>query len=102
VIQRLAALVLVVLLVASCSLLGFQTGAADPMPAFVTASRATHAATAARWRDYVEADPSLSPLMKDQLVKLFQDWDLALIRAETYLGLGEPPLQIPPLPAPVE
>ena len=47
----------------------------------VSASRATHDVIAARWRAYVDADQTLSPLMREQLVKLVDDWRLAIERA---------------------
>lgn len=97
--HRFAVLVLALAL-SSCSLLGFQGGSTDPIPSFVQASRTTHAATAERWRAYVLADQTLSPIVRDQLVKLYDDWALSISRAEAYLGfVAAPTTPAPAAPA---
>ena len=91
--------VLSVLALASCSILGLSgTSAPDPIPPLVSASRATHDVIAARWRAYVDADQTLSPLMREQLVKLVDDWRLAIERAEAYLAPASPPAPPPEAP----
>lgn len=84
------------LLFASCSALGLGGGTVgDPTPDLVRASRAAHDVIAPRWAAYVAADPTLSPLMADQLVKLVADWRFAIERAEAFI---QPPPMSGPAP----
>lgn len=53
-----------------------------PGARFVSASRAAHDLWAGRLKLYIAADPSLDPLLRDQLEKSLDDWTLALEAAE--------------------
>ena len=72
-------------LLVGCSMLGLgQT--AEPLAAFVGASRATHDVIAPRFVSYVQADETLSAGARADLVGLVGERELALGRAEEFLG----------------
>lgn len=49
---------------------------------FVSASRSAHELWGERLKGYLEADASLDPLLREQLVKSVDDWALAIEAAE--------------------
>lgn len=76
-----ARLALPLLLLGSC-----RSPLYGPEAAFVDASRATHEVLAPRWKGYVAADLELDALTRDQLLKLVDDWELAIQAATEALG----------------
>jgi len=70
---------------------------AGPGVHFVEASRAAHTLWGARLVKYLEADATLDPLLRDQLVKGVQDWEIAIEAAEEAVRPdGVAPLVPPP------
>lgn len=64
---------------------------------FVSASRSAHDLWGERLKGYLAADPELAPLLKDQLVKSVDDWELAIAAAEEAV---KPDVALPmPVPA---
>ena len=67
-----------------------RTPLVQPAESWVRADRALYDQLAPTFRQYVEADAGISPLIRDGRLGLLKDWEFRLRTNEEFLGLSEP------------